>query len=187
MNMMIVNFDPFPNILTDRLLLRKLHSSDVSDILFLRSDPRVLAYMDTSPMDTIDDAREWQAKTQLKADNNDLVEWGISLRSDSSEKLIGMIAFWRILKDDFRAEIGYRLHPDYFRQGIMSEAMEAVLNYGFTTMNLHSVEANINPSNEASKKLLEEFNFVKEAHFKENIFFNGKFLDSAIYSLIKPI
>lgn len=67
---------------------------------------------------------------------------------------------------------------------MMSEALQAVINYGFTNIGLHSIEANINPRNEASARILERNNFIKEAYFKENFYFNGKFLDSAIYSLI---
>ncbi|MGE5859464.1 MAG: GNAT family N-acetyltransferase, partial [Ignavibacteria bacterium] len=58
------------------------------------------------------------------------------------------------------------------------------LNYGFKVMNLHSIEANVNPDNKASIRLLERNNFTREAYFKENYFYNGKFLDSAIYSLL---
>jgi ribosomal-protein-alanine N-acetyltransferase len=68
----------------------------------------------------------------------------------------------------------------------MSEAMDAVLNYGFNAMRLHSLEANVDPANAASIKLLEKKGFLKEAHLKENVFFNGRFIDSAIYSLINP-
>jgi ribosomal-protein-alanine N-acetyltransferase len=68
----------------------------------------------------------------------------------------------------------------------MTEAMDIVLDYGFNIMQLHSIEANVDPGNIASIKLLEKNGFVKEAHFKENLFFNGKFLDTVIYSLINP-
>ena len=66
----------------------------------------------------------------------------------------------------------------------MSEAMKAVLQFGFNDMNLHSVEANINPLNKKSKKILELNGFVKEAYFTENYYSNGKFLDSEIYCLV---
>ena len=66
----------------------------------------------------------------------------------------------------------------------MNEAMDIVLDYGINIMQLHSIEANVDPGNTASIKLLEKKGFVKEAHFKENLFYNGKFLDTAIYSLI---
>jgi RimJ/RimL family protein N-acetyltransferase len=69
----------------------------------------------------------------------------------------------------------------------MQEAMIIVIDYGFRAMHLHSIEANVNPDNAASIKLLQRNNFVREAYHKENYYFNGKFLDSAIYSLLTPL
>ncbi len=68
----------------------------------------------------------------------------------------------------------------------MQEAILTILDYGFKIMKLHSVEANVNPNNAASIKLLERNNFIREAYHKENYYYNGKFLDSAIYSLLTP-
>jgi ribosomal-protein-alanine N-acetyltransferase len=72
-------------------------------------------------------------------------------------------------------------------KGIMQEALSAVLNYGFELLKLHSVEANVNPNNVSSIKLLERNGFVREAYFKENYYYNNQFLDTAIYSLLTPI
>src|SRR5690606_18725591 len=94
------------------------------------------------------------------------------------------IGFWRLLKEHYRGEIGYLLHPDFQGQGIMHEAFTPVLEYGFNKMNLHSVEANVYPANVSSKKVLEKNGFIKEAYFKENYFFNGEFTDTAVYSLV---
>jgi ribosomal-protein-alanine N-acetyltransferase len=68
----------------------------------------------------------------------------------------------------------------------MREAVSEVIKYGFTVMRLHSIEANVNPDNKASIKLLEKNCFAREAYFKENYFYNGKFLDTVIYSLLAP-
>ncbi len=103
-----------------------------------------------------------------------------------SDELIGTIGFWRLEKEHFRAEIGYMLHPAHQRKGITKEAIRKVLDYGFTTLNLHSVEANTNVENTASQKLVESLGFVQEAHFRENYYYKGKFLDSAIYCLLSP-
>jgi len=78
------------------------------------------------------------------------------------------------------------LHFDLQRKGIMQEALIKILDHGFNIMRLHSVEANVNPNNLASIKFLEKNDFIREAYFKENYYFNGRFLDSAIYSLINP-
>lgn len=67
----------------------------------------------------------------------------------------------------------------------MSEAMLVVLDWAFQSFQLHSIEANVNPKNGSSIKLLQRFGFQQEALFRENYYFNGHFLDSAIYSLVR--
>lgn len=117
--------------------------------------------------------------------NNESIIWAITQKGDT--KLIGTICFWNIIKEHYRAEIGYSLLYDFQGKGIMQEAMSAIIKYGFEKMNLHSIEANVNPANESSIKLLERNDFIKEAYFKENYFYDGKFLDTAIYSLLTTV
>ena len=76
------------------------------------------------------------------------------------------------------------LLPEYHGKGIVSEAVKEAVNYGFQVMKLHSIEAIIDPDNHASAKVLEKNGFIKEAHLKENEFFDGRFLDSVIYSIL---
>jgi len=179
-----INFNPFPLIETGRLTLRQVQQSDVNGIFFLRSDKKVLKYLDREPAATIEEAALWIQKINDLEKNNNAVTWAITLKPDLT--LIGTICFWNITKEHYRAEIGYALNPDHQSKGIMQEAMTAVLDYGFKIMKLHSIEANVNPNNLSSIKLLERNNFIREGYFKENYFFNGKFSDSAIYSLISP-
>ena len=98
--------------------------------------------------------------------------------------MIGMAGLWRIMKEHHRAEIGYTLLPELWNKGLMSEVLKKIIHFGFYEINLHSIEANINPENLASKKVLEKAGFKQEAYFRQNYFYNGQFLDSAIYSLI---
>lgn len=178
------NFTPFPILTTKRLVLRKISMNDVNELFFMRTDERVMRYIDKPRAKSLEESIAFvKAIHELEAHNN-AVTWAITLREDP--KLIGTVCLWNLQKEHFRAEIGYALHPDFHQKGIMHEVLEAVIDYGFNEMKLHSIEANVNPANEASIKLLEKNSFVKEAHFKENYFFEGKFLDSAIYSLLKP-
>mgnify|MGYP003597135014 CR=1 FL=1 len=151
--------------------------------MFLRSSEDVMHYIDKERMKTREDALALIQKMTDGIHTGTGINWGISLRNDPT--LLGTIAFWRLIPENYRAEIGYMLHPNFHGRGLMSEAMTEVIRYGFEVMNLHSIEANINPGNEVSRKLLLKFGFQKEAYFRENYFFNGKFLDSEIYSLIK--
>jgi len=182
--MLHINFNPFPVINTERLLLRRVEKSDVNEIFFLRSDKNVLQYLDTIPVATIAEAASWIERMNDLGKNNDAVTWAITLKQDNM--LAGTICFWNITKEHYRAEIGYALHPKHQGKGIMQEAMTAILDYGFTIMKLHSIEANVNPNNSSSIKLLKRNNFIREGFFKENYFYDGKFFDSAIYSLISP-
>ena len=177
-----IKFDPFPSITTDRLQLRHVEKSDVNEVFFLRSDERVMKYIDRTPAKTTDDAYKFIQIINDLEKNNEEVTWAITLKDDL--KLIGTICYWNIKKEHYRAEIGFALHPDYWRKGIMQEALAEVINFGFKAMKLHSVEAHVNPNNIPSIKLLEKNGFIREAYFKENYFYDGKFLDTAVYSLL---
>jgi ribosomal-protein-alanine N-acetyltransferase len=79
------------------------------------------------------------------------------------------------------------LHPDYHRQGIMQEAIETLIEYGFGKMLLHSIYANIHPDNNASRSILLKNSFVKEAHFREDFYYDGKFLDTVVFGLLNNL
>lgn len=182
--MLQVNFSPFPTIITERLILREITAGDANEIFFLRSDAGLLKYLDKDPEQSLDETIAFLNRIKNDLDSNNGILWGITLKN--SDTVVGTICYWRMQKAHYRAEIGYVLHPSQQGKGIMDEAIKAVLQYGFETMQLHSVEANVNPANESSIKLLEKNGFVKEAYFRENYYYNGKFLDSLIYSLLTP-
>lgn len=174
-------FKPFPEIKTERLLLRRLKKDDVNEIFSLRSNEEVMKYIDKERAASLKDAEIFINLINGSADSNTGITWAIELKQNPG-KMIGSIGFWRLIKEHFRAEIGYMLHPDFWRKGIMKEALVAVIDFGFNEIKLHSIEAQINPGNTASARILESFGFVKEAHFKENYFFEGTFSDTIVYS-----
>jgi ribosomal-protein-alanine N-acetyltransferase len=183
--MLSVDFSPFPSFQTERLILRKVTQNDVNEIFFLRSDKTAMKYIDRPLAKSADDASLFIQKIDDLEKNNESITWGITLNNNS--QLIGYLGYWNMKKEHYRSEIGYILHPDYHKKGIMQEALKEILAYGFKTLKLHSIEANVNPNNSSSIKLLERSDFTREAYFKEDYFFNGKFLDTAIYSLLTPI
>jgi ribosomal-protein-alanine N-acetyltransferase len=119
---------------------------------------------------------------QDKIVSNEGINWAITEKGNP--KMIGIIGHYRIRWEHFRSEIGYMLLPEYQGKGIITEAIQLLVDYGFNEMNMHSLEAIIDPENTASARVLEKNNFVKEAHFKENEFYEGKFLDAVVYSLL---
>ena len=182
--MLTLNFTPFPELRTERLLLRKLKSADANEMFFLRSNENVLRYIGREPTKTIAEAEEFINKINKNIDENESILWGITSLNDPST-VIGTICFWNIKKEHYRSEIGYVLHPRHWGKGIMKEAINSVVEFGFSVLGLHSVEAQLNPENIASSYLLERTGFIKEGHLKEDYYFNGKFSDTAIYSRLK--
>ena len=180
-----IRFDPFPVLSTDRLLLRSVSPGDVPEIFFLRSDAQVMKYLDRDPLRSPEETAAFIGRILAEEKGGDGITWGIALKGDP--RLIGVVCVRNIRKEHHRGELGYMLHPGHQKKGIMQEALSPVLGYSFGTLKLHSLEANVNPHNAASIKLLERNGFVREAYFREDYYFNGKFLDSAIYSLLTPV
>ncbi len=180
--MLELNFDSFPVLETERLVLRRTILDDANDYFVLRSSPEAMKHICKPLQKSVEETKELIYKINEMIAFNDGISWAVCLKNNN--KMIGSVSFHKIDKDNHRAEIGYMLHPDYWRMGIISEAIEAIINYGFNTLKFHSIEAHIDPTNIGSEKILQKFNFVKEAYFKENFFFNGKFLDTAVFSLL---
>lgn len=179
-----LNFTPFPELKTERLLLRKLTGNDANEIFFLRSDENVLRFLGREPAESIAEAGEFISKINKNVDENENILWGIALLSEPA-KVIGTICLWNFKMEHYRAETGYILHPDHWRKGIMKEAINCVVDYGFSILKLHSIEAFLSPANLASTAVLESTGFVKEGHLKESFCFRGKFEDTLIYSRLK--
>ena len=179
-----LNFTPFPELTTNRLRLRQLTENDMPELFEIRSDPEAMRYIDRPLAVGENDALRLIRIITEGLEKNESITWAISFKD--KPELIGTIGYWQVQPDNFRAEIGYILHPRYHRQGIMQEAMEPIIDFAFNHMNLHSIEANILAQNIGSQKLLEKHHFVKEAHFRENCFFNNRFIDTAIYSKLNP-
>ena len=181
--MLNINFEPFPNLETKRLLLRQLENSDVKEVFALRSNPSTMKFIPRPLVTSDEEALEHIAMINAKIDNNEGINWAITMKENP--KLIGIIGHFKIQPQNYRAEIGYMILPEYHGQGIVAEAIKEVVRYGFEEMNLHSIEAIIDPNNLASERVLQKNGFVKEAHILENEFFDGKFIDTVIYSLLK--
>jgi len=182
--MLTIHFTTFPTLQTPRLTLREVTPDDAAVVFKMRSDERVMRYIGRPLQTDISEAAQLIEVYREGFAQNEGVTWAICLREQPT--LIGTITFWKMDKVNHRAEIGYSLNADYWRRGIMDEAMIATIEYCFKTLNFHSIEAGTDPDNEGSGRILEKHGFVQEAYFRENFYFNGEFLDSRIYSKINP-
>ncbi|WP_316634609.1 GNAT family N-acetyltransferase [uncultured Flavobacterium sp.] len=180
--MLAFNFTPFPTIETERLLLRRVTNDDVNEVFELRSNPETMKYIPRPLVKNTEDALELIDSIEDKIVTNIGINWGITLKDNP--KLLGIIGYYRMQPENYRAEIGYILLPEFQGKGIISEAVNQLIKYGFEDLKLHSIEAIIDPENFGSERVLQKCGFVKEAHLKEVVFYEGRFLDSVIYSLL---
>ena len=181
--MLEINFLPFPNLETKRLVLRQINTNDAEAILALRSNDEVMKYIPRPYLKTKEDALKLIAMFDDKIENGIGINWGIYFL-DEPRKLLGIIGHYRIKPEHYRAEVGYMLFPQYNGKGIVSEALAKVVEYGFNEMKLHSIEAILDPENKGSEMVLLKNGFVKEAHLIENECYEGRFLDTMIYSIL---
>ena len=169
--MLEINFHPFKNLETERLLLRRLDRNDVLEILELRGNPETMKYIPRPLTKTKEDAIEHIDTIESKIINNEGINWAITLKDNP--KLIGLIGLYRIKPEHHRAEIGYMILPEFNGRGIVTESIKLVLDYAFYDLKLHSVEAIIDPANLGSEKVLLKTGFVKEGHFIENEYYDS--------------
>ncbi len=182
----MLSFDlfPFPFINTERLQLRAIQEIDLDDLYTLRTNASVLKYLNREK-DTIEKTTSILTQIINNVKNNDAITWAINIKGDT--RLIGTIGLWQVDKFNHKAELGYMTLSDHWGKGYVSEALKPVMDYGFEHMRLHRIEAEVNPENAASIRVLEKHGFVREGYYKEDYYYNGEFLDSARYGIITPL
>lgn len=174
---------PQPELQTERLRLREFRPDDADALYAVHSDPDVMRYWSfpawTLPEQAV--AKVDDILRQRATDN--MLVWAIAERE--SDLLIGSSAVFAINRDQGRAEIGYSLRRDCHGVGLASEALRAILAYLFDSMQLRRIEADIDPRNHGSCRLVERLGFVREGVLRERWNVNDELCDSAIYGLLR--
>ncbi len=174
-------FAAFPELETERLILREIMPEDAPQILKIFSDEKVTKYYDLYTYSDIDEAHQLIDFFDESFELERAIRWGIARKEDNV--LIGTCGFvWLRL---YRGEIGYELASEYWRQGFMAEALSAVLEFGFEELGLNRIEALVMIENEASAGLLRKLGFHEEGLLRDHDFFKGEFHDMRIFALIK--
>ena len=181
--MLDLSFDPFPVLSTQRMLLRAVVPSDRDALFALRSDPRVMRHIARPIAKTLDDASKLMDVFRESLETKIGIVWAMTLHGDA--KLIGTVGLWRIVAEHHRAELGYLLAPSLWGRGLTQEASSAVVEHAFEKFRFHRLEACIAPENAASIRVAERLGFKREAHFTQNFHFEGAFLDTLVYGLVR--
>jgi ribosomal-protein-alanine N-acetyltransferase len=174
----------YPKLQTARLVLRFLRMEDADFIFKEWSDPAVTYYMrDEEPLKSREQAKEFLSPLQTPEEIPNSKWWGIELKADG--RLIGTCGYFRWDKQHHRAEIGYDLCPDVWGQGLMPEALQALIRYGFEEMDLNRIEATTHTENLRSGRVLTKLGFQREGLLREYYCRDGIYNDQIQYSLLK--
>lgn len=180
-----LSFPPIPRLETRDLVLREIVDSDAEAYFRLCSDPEVMRTWGTSVHRTIEDTRGLIAFLRTAYASQTMIRWAITL--GVTGELIGDVGFWRFVKERYRAEIGAKIARAYWSKGLVSQALTAVIRFGFEEMGLHSVEANVDPTNTGAIRLVEKTGFVQEGLVREHSYLpdTGTFVDTGLFSAVR--
>lgn len=176
-------FPDFPLLSTPRLILRALAATDLDDLYEYASDPEIDRYTPWDRYKSLDEARVDLGQYIARYEQGYFRAWGIEHRAD--KKLIGITNFGFISKEDRRAEMGYTIARKYWGQGLATEAAQALIRYGFESLDLVRIEAVVLPENKASSKVLLKVGMQFEGLLRKYQVWKDKPSDLEMYAIVR--
>jgi ribosomal-protein-alanine N-acetyltransferase len=171
----------FPTLETERLLLRQLQASDAQDCFLFMSDEENTRYYDPAPMTRLEQAEQSIERHRRRFAEQEALRWGITLKGEN--RVIGNGGYaWDA--ENHLAVLSYILAKHYWNQGIMTEALTAMIQFGFDHIHLHRIEAQVASPNLASARLLEKLGFQEEGRLRDRQYVNHQFVDESMFALI---
>ena len=183
MNLDVV-YNKFPHLETENLALRELHSGDAESLFAILGDEEVTEFYDDEVFRDISQASEqieaWAAGFKARR----CVRWGITRREN--DEIVGTCGYYGFHNWHKRAGIGYELARSFWRQGIMTEALGTIIEFGFKRIGLNRIEAVVLQENEGSARLLEGLGFSQEGVLREYENWGDKgCVDLMMFSLLR--
>lgn len=178
------NGKELPKVETDRLVLRQRTIDDVPDMFDYVSLENVAYPAGLPPIATLEDEYDYFENRYYQNLEKANLPSGYGITVKGSDHIIGSCDFNHRHEDDV-FEIGYMLHPDFWGRGYMTEAVSALIEIGFTLLNLHKVEIRCYGSNKQSQRVAEKLGFTLEARIRDRKDTQGNRCDDLAYGLLK--
>ena len=178
-----MNSKTLPVITTERVVLRWISEDDIDGLYEVFSDPLVLRYWDGPLITTQQDAMQYIERIHYGFRRRELMQWGIA--DAATDAVIGTCTLTHLSVTHERAEIGFALRQSRWGQGLGSEAVSAAIAFGFQVMGLHRIEADVDPRNERSLRLLDRLGFRREGHLRERYYMNGERQDAVMMAVLQ--
>ena len=175
--------EPFPILKTDNLILRQLSVADIGTIFEIFSDDQVTQYYDLETFTNFEQAEKLIAHFQTRYEQREGIRWAITRRMNG--EMIGTCGFNGFNRQASRAVIGYDLLRSSWGQGATVQAVKGMLEFGFRRLELHRIEAFVDPENAASIRVLEKLGFHREGLLRDHGFWKGKYWDVVSFSRLR--
>jgi len=169
---------------TRDLYLRPSRLSDAEGLFAMLSDAQSMKYWSHPPVNDVGDALQVLREDLESGAQGKSLCWSVILNGQS--EMMGKCILFQFSPANHRAEIGFVLNRKYWRQGLMHQALEAMINFAFTTLKLHRIEADVDPLNAGSLGVLEKLGFEREGLFRDRWLLNDEWVDSVMLGLINP-
>ncbi|MEM9953133.1 MAG: GNAT family N-acetyltransferase [Chloroflexota bacterium] len=175
------DFSEFPDLETDRLVLRQITDQDADAIFALYSDPAVLQFLSIPPVKTIDEARDTISFFHDLFQQKEAIQWGI--RAD--DVLIGICDAHTFDYDNRKMDIGFTLLPSVWGRGYATEATLAIIKWSFEAFDLHRIQADCTDGNIGSERVLLKCGFTLEGIWRESEIEYGRFVNIKQFGLLR--
>ena len=171
-----------PTLIGTRVRLRPLRSDDADALFALQSDPRVMRYWSHAPWTDREQAVARLDQLERDRESSEFYQWAIAV--DGDDRLVGTVSLFALNRAQKRAEVGYALASKVWGRGYATEALKLAVDFAFEALGVARLEADIDPRNDASCRLVERIGFVREGLLRERWHVAGEATDSAIYGLL---
>ena len=172
-----------PTLETERLILRKMVLNDAEAVFAYASNSEVSRYTLWETHRSIEDSRAFLEFATQKYENGGEPDWGIVYRGNGC--LVGACGLVNWEAEHARAEVGFVLSREYWGRGLISEAVRAILRFGFERMNLNRIEARCIAENAASARVMEKAGMVYEGTLRQREYIKGTYRDIKLYAILK--
>lgn len=180
---MLTEAQVLPTIATPRLRLRWLTPQDVPALFAIFGDPVVCRYWSRPPLPNIAAAEALQQDIARLFEERTLFQWGVA--DAATDTVIGTCTLGSLSAQHRRAELGYALARSAWGHGYMAEVLPAILDFAFDKLQLHRIEADVDPRNTRSIGVLERHGFKREGFLREKYYLWDEWQDAALYGLLK--
>jgi [ribosomal protein S5]-alanine N-acetyltransferase len=168
---------------TPRLVLREFEEADAPACNEYERDPEVVRYQSNGER-TLEESLAYLRKSLATVAESPRRTFDLAVTLKDTGALIGRAGINVTEVNDRGAAIWYVIHRAHWGKGYIPEAMRAMVDFGFGELGLHRVYADLDPQNHASKRVCEKLGMRLEAHFVENAFIKGEWVDSLIYGIL---